>query len=226
MLFSEKKIVILQRKTRKGKMKYNFKVQKTMLLILSAAMLCLSCYHKDEETERLYARILNIKAQGDSLPEAALMALDSLREEAMSCGSMHTERVYELTEIRLRDKAYLPLTSDDTIVVLCRYFAKHGTPAEKMESQYYLGRVSREIKNYPQAMEGFLRAIDIGESGAEVETQVLQCAYSQMSGMYDIQLNLEGAKEMAKNFATMRSQIEIQIQMIQMVFKNLFRVTV
>jgi tetratricopeptide (TPR) repeat protein len=47
-------------------------------------------------------------------------------------------------------------------------------------------------------MEGFLRAIAIGESGAEVETQVLQCAYSQMSGMYDIQLNLEGAIEMAK----------------------------
>ena len=198
MLFSKKKIVFLQRKTRKGKMKYNFKVQKTVLLLISAVMLCITCKHEDEETERLYARILNIKAQGDSLPEAALMALDSLREEAMSCGSMHTERVYELTEIRLRDKAYLPLTSDDTIVMLCRYFAKHGTPAEKMESQYYLGRVSRETKNYPQAMEGFLRAIAIGESGAKVETQVLQCAYSQMSHLYTTELNREGAIEMAK----------------------------
>lgn len=168
------------------------------ILFILSVILCLSCKNNDELTEQLYARILNIKAQGDTVPELALTALDSLREEVMSCGSMYTERVYELTEIRLKDKAYLGFTSDDTIVMLCRYFKKHGTLAEQMESLYYLGRVSREIKNYPQAMEGFLRAIAIGESGAEVEAQVLQCAYSQMSGMHNKQLNREDAIEMAK----------------------------
>ncbi len=174
------------------------KAQKIVWLLLPVAMLCLSCRHKDETEERLYARILNIKAQGDSVPEAALLALDSLREQAMASGSMRLERVYELAEIRLRDKAYLGFASDDTIVMLCRYFEKCGTPAEKMESQYYLGRVSLEIKHYPQAMEGFQKAIAIGESDAEVEQQVLQCAYSQMAEMYTIQLNREGAIEMAK----------------------------
>ena len=172
--------------------------QKIVWLLLPVAMLCLSCRHGNEEEKPLYARILNIKAQGDSVPEAALPALDSLREQVMASGSMRLERVYELTEIRLRDKAYLGFASDDTIVMLCRYFEKYGTPAEKVESQYYLGRVSFELKNYPQAMEGFLKAISIGESGAEVEPQVLQCAYSQMADMYTTQLNREGAIEMAK----------------------------
>ena len=146
----------------------------------------------------LRARILNIKAAGDSLPKKALTALDSLRDEVMMSGSMHILRTYELVEIRLRDKADWTFQSDDTIAMLCRYFERHGTPAEQMEAQYYLGRVSREIKNFPQAVEGFLRAIAIGESGAEVELPVLQWAYSQMSGVYTSELNHEGAKEMAR----------------------------
>ena len=173
-------------------------VRKMAWLLMPVALLCLSCHHGSEAYEPLYARILSIKAQGDSVPETALQALDSLRESVMSSGVMHLERVYELTEIRLRDKAYLGFDSDDLIVMLCRYFEKFGTPAEKMESQYYLGRVSFELKNYPQAMESFLKAIAIGESGAKVELQVLQCAYSQMAEMYTVQLNREGAKEMAR----------------------------
>ena len=160
-------------------------------------MLCCAC-HKTQDEAPLYARILNIKAAGDSLPEKALTALDSLRDEVMMSGSMHLERTYELTEIRLRDKADWTFQSDDTITMLCRYFERHGTPAEQMEAQYYLGRVSREIKNFPQAVEGFLRAIAIGESETEVELQVLQWAYSQMSGVYTSELNHEGAKEMAR----------------------------
>ena len=168
-----------------------------MMMAGFALMLCSAC-HETREEEPLYARILNIKAAGDSVPAQALAALDSLREEVMMSGSMHLERTYELTEIRLRDKADWAFHSDDTITMLCRYFERHGSPAEQMEAQYYLGRVSREIKNYPQAVEGFLRAIAIGESGAEVELPVLQWAYSQMSHVYTSELNREGALEMAR----------------------------
>ena len=174
------------------------KAQKMSWLLMPVALLCLSCRHGSETDEPLYARIHSIKVQGDSMPETALLALDSLRERVMSSGSMHLERVYELTEIRLRDKAYLGFVSDDLVVMLCRYFEKFGTPAEKMESQYYLGRVSYNLKNYPRATEGYLKAIAIGESGAKVEQQVLQCAYSQMAEIYTVQLNREGAKEMAR----------------------------
>ena len=162
-----------------------------------ALMLCSAC-HETREEEPLYARILNIKAAGDSLPEQALTALDSLREEVMMSGSMHLERTYELTEIRLRDKADWAFHSDDTITMLCRYFERHGSPAEQMEAQYYLGRVSREIKNYPQAVEGFLRAIAIGESGAEVDRLLLRNCYSQMSGLYRLQYINKDALEMAE----------------------------
>ena len=168
-----------------------------MMMAGLALMLCGAC-HEAQEEEPLYARILTIKAAGDSVPEQALASLDSLREEVMMSGFMHLERTYELTEIRLRDKADWAFHSDDTITMLCRYFERHGSPTEQMEAQYYLGRVSREIKNYPQAVEGFLRAIAIGESGAEVELPVLQWAYSQMSGVYTSELNREGALEMAQ----------------------------
>ncbi len=160
-------------------------------------ILCCACHETTEESP-LYARILNIKARGDTVPEQALTALDSLRDDVMTSGSMHLERIYELTEIRLRDKADWAFHSDDTIIMLCRYFNRHGSPAEQMEAQYYLGRVSREMKNFPQAVEGFLKAIKIGESGAEVELPVLQWAYSQMSHVYTSELNREGAVEMAR----------------------------
>ena len=135
-------------------------------------ILCCACHETTEESP-LYARILNIKARGDTVPEQALTALDSLRGDVMTSGSMHLERIYELAEIRLRDKADWAFHSDDTIIMLCRYFNRHGSPGEQMEAQYYLGRVSREMKNFPQAVEGFLKAIKIGESGAEVELPVL-----------------------------------------------------
>ena len=170
------------------------------MIVGFALLFCYSCHKTQDDNGMLRARILTIKAAGDSVPEQALASLDSLREEVMMSGSMHLERMYELTKIRLRDKADWTFHSDDTITItkLCRYFARYGSPAEQMEAQYYLGRVSREIKNYPQAVEGFLKAIKIGESGAEVELPVLQWAYSQMSGVYTSILNRKGALEMAQ----------------------------
>ena len=104
-----------------------------MMMAGLALMLCGGC-HEAQEEEPLYARILNIKAAGDSVPEQALAALDSLREEAMMSGSMHLMRTYELTEIRLRDKADWAFHSDDTITMLCRYFARHGSPSRKIST--------------------------------------------------------------------------------------------
>ena len=70
-------------------------VRKMAWLLMPVALLCLSCHHGSEAYEPLYARILSIKAQGDSVPETALQALDSLRESVMSSGVMHLERAYK-----------------------------------------------------------------------------------------------------------------------------------
>ncbi len=176
------------------------------ILVVLMSMCNVECSH--EGSNLLCDRISDIKFRGDSMPSQALLALDSLREDVLTSGSMRAERLFELTEIRLKDKADWRFENNDTIIMLCRYFAKHGTPNEQMEAQFYLGRVNREMKNYPLASEGFLHAIRIGESGAAVDLQILQRAYSQQSHLYTELLNRKGAVEMARKGMNLAIQTE------------------
>lgn len=179
------------------------------MLVGVALLLCCSCHKTQDDNGMLRARILTIKAAGDSVPEQALASLDSLREEVMISGSMHLERIYELTKIRLRDKADWTFHSDDTINMLCNYFDSKGSPAEQMEAQYYLGRVSREIKNYPQAVEAFLQAIKIGEKKTNIDMILLRNCYSQASGLYRLQYLNKDALEMAIKGLTLTQSLGI-----------------
>ncbi len=190
-------------------MKRKLKGKVCFLLVGVALLLCCSCHKTQDDNGMLRARILTIKAAGDSVPEQALASLDSLREEVMISGSMHLERIYELTKIRLRDKADWTFHSDDTINMLCNYFDSKGSPAEQMEAQYYLGRVSREIKNYPQAVEAFLQAIKIGEKKTNIDMILLRNCYSQASGLYRLQYLNKDALEMAIKGLTLTQSLGI-----------------
>ncbi len=190
-------------------MKRKLKGKVCLLLVGVTLLLCCSCHKTQDDNGMLRARILTIKAAGDSVPEQALASLDSLREEVMISGSMHLERIYELTKIRLRDKADWTFHSDDTINMLCNYFDSKGSPAEQMEAQYYLGRVSREIKNYPQAVEGFLQAIKIGEKKTNIDMILLRNCYSQASGLYRLQYLNKDALEMAIKGLTLTQSLGI-----------------
>ena len=162
------------------------------LFILSAIFLG-ACKHESALTKELeYA---------DSLccvePETAIILLDSLEHKIQSTDE-HTLRLWQLLCIKAQDKADHPLTSDSIIKNVVAYFDKHGTPKEQVEAYYYLGRVSTEMHNGPQAVQALLKASDISETNGHPDAIVYRNLASQLSDLYKRQRKFRDAIDTAK----------------------------
>ena len=123
-------------------------------------------------------------------PERAVTLLNSL--EPIVQQDEHTLRLWQLLCIKAQDKADKPLTSDSIIQEVVRYFDKHGSAKERIEAYYYLGRVSHELYNNPQAVTAYLTAIDLSEKNGIPDARVMTNATSQLAGLY---LSLRNGRE-------------------------------
>lgn len=72
----------------------------------------------------------------------------------------------ELLRAREMNTNYIPFTvgADSVMKAVVAYYDRHGTPAERMEAQYLLGCVYRDMGEAPQALQCFQEAV--GGTGA------------------------------------------------------------
>ncbi len=152
--------------------------------LLFSSLFFASCFK--QENKVLLMRLDDIKLMGDTLPNVAMQKLDSIKplfdnETEYMCNKL------ALLEIRLRDKAYIMHTSDDTIKMVCNFFEKSGTEIEKQEVYYYMGSVYRDLNDYPNAVTKFLKSAEIAEKNENTDKTLLQNAYSQLSYLYATQ---------------------------------------
>lgn len=103
--------------------------------MLLLALVMVSC-HSDDVQERLN----DIKAVGDKEPKQAMKMLDAIRPQVVST-SEHTKMKCLMLDMRLRDKADMMPTSDDSARLVASYFDSHGTACERQEA-YYLQRLA------------------------------------------------------------------------------------
>lgn len=125
----------------------------------------------------------NIKRVGDSNPKEAMLMLDSIKIEEKSW-TEHTRMKCDLLDIRLHDKAYMPVTSDLKIKPIVAYCRKHGNNTERQEAYYYAGSTYRDLKNYPQAIAYFLQSKDLCTNGQDFDTVMLRNTYSNLDWLY------------------------------------------
>ena len=137
-----------------------------------------------------------IKAMGDTLPKVAIQRLDSIKP-LFGKESEYMRNKLMLLDIRLHDKAYITHTSIKPIEDVCRYFEENGTAAEQQEAYYYMGSVYRDLNDYPNAVTYFLKSAEVAENNSDIDSALWKNAYSQLSYLYNQQLNYSSALDAA-----------------------------
>ena len=148
-------------------------------VLLVSLALATSCDYDTVITKQLE----NIKRVGDNNPKKAMLMLDTIKNDEQTWNT-HTRMVCDMLDIRLRDKAYIPATSDIRIKKVVNYFNRHGNNMEKQEACYYAGSVYRDLQNYPQAITFFQRSRDYCIEGNTYDSLMLRNTYSNLAWLY------------------------------------------
>ena len=89
-------------------------------------------------------------------PETALAMLDSIDTEHIS--SKRLKARYALLYSIALDKNYIDVTNDSIIAPAVKYYRNHGTPDEKLKTNYYWGRIAMNSGEYEDATSRFIIA--------------------------------------------------------------------
>ncbi|MDE5761022.1 MAG: tetratricopeptide repeat protein, partial [Bacteroides sp.] len=170
------------------------------LLCTLLGLFC-ACGHKPYPHPLIVADSLT-----NACPDSAIALLGTLKER-MTNEDEATQMYYRLLCIKANDKAYIPHTSDSLILPVLHYYIDKDDKRHLPEAYYYAGRVYRDLKDAPQALDYFQKAIAASPSNGQYELK--SKIYSQTGtlfayqGMYAeaIKMYREGGKcdEMLKD---------------------------
>ena len=148
-------------------------------------------------------------AVADSLAEydeaqKALVLLDSVGDN----DALRPEPVrmrYELLKYKAADKAYLPITSDSTILQILSYYKR--TQEEWLpEAYYYAGRTYSELGDAPRALDCFQQAATLME-GSPRWVRTLSRAYAQMASIFSMRWMTDESIKYYKLSAALSEQL-------------------
>ncbi|MBD5357852.1 MAG: hypothetical protein HDR88_12740 [Bacteroides sp.] len=91
-------------------------------------------------------------------PKEALDSLGRINRSGLSESDSH---YLDFLTIKATDKAYLPHSSDSTILEVIAYAESHRREGYYPEALYYGGRVYSDLGDYPTALDYFHQALDL-----------------------------------------------------------------
>lgn len=125
--------------------------------------------------------LLMADSLASTCPDSAISLLESLAS-TMQDEPEATQMYYRLLCIKANDKAYIEHTSDSLILPVLHYYIKKDDERHLPEAYYYAGRVYRDLRDAPQALEYFEKAIEaLPENGGyRMKSKI----YSQMGTLF------------------------------------------
>ena len=139
-----------------------------------------------------------------SLPGAEARA--ETQEDSVQKASELVRQRYSLLTIRLRDKRGMIPSSPDSALQTMSYFEGRKSTTDKERACYYLASAYRDLKDYPRAVNLFLKAADIAEQSKDADTLIWQNALSQLRYLYMLQLNYEEELDVALHSIALAKQ--------------------
>ena len=130
-----------------------------------------------------------------SLAEAQVRA-EGMRDSVRKSSELVRQK-YNLLTIRLRDKRNCIPSSPDSAMQTASFFEARKNDVDRERACFYLGSAYRDLKDYPRAVNHFLKAVDIASGADCADTIVWQNALSQLRYLYMLQLNYEEELNMA-----------------------------
>ena len=127
------------------------------VIFLSLAFCLIAC--------RQYPHIQPLLQEAETLmgsrPDSSLILLESIPSpEKLSEEDYAT---WWLLMTQARDKNYMEHTADSVIGVAVRYFEKRKDPLHYAKALYYKGRVFQDQRKIEEAVELFVKALDVGK---------------------------------------------------------------
>lgn len=123
--------------------------------IAVAALVCLTVFSCSDNTS-VMAELDLAESVMEEHPDSALALLDTLDRNRLV--TREAKARHALLYSQALDKNYIDLTTDSIIRPAVRYYARHGSPDDRLKAQYYLGCIFRNAGDQEQAMEHFVEA--------------------------------------------------------------------
>lgn len=164
-------------------------------IVLLVAVMTASCGNK-----RVDMLLLHVDSVANKNPGIALSMADSIMRA--DSADMSTSEIMRLRLIRGRaqNAAMEPFKSDSIMRITAEYFDNHGTDYESMSAYYILGSVYRDLKDYPQALEYYHKALEYKkEKPDSVEYALLARVHGQIGECLLAQFALSEAEEEYNN---------------------------
>lgn len=133
--------------------------QRLILLLL----LCLTACG----TTGIQSRLDEIDGYVDSDPQAALAALTGL--DMGDVRSRSDKAHYSLLYSKALDKCYIDTTDVSVVADAVDWYSRHGSPDEKMQTYYYLGRIYGNAGRYTESIIALTQALEEGEQSSDVK---------------------------------------------------------
>ena len=181
------------------------------LLLIPHLLLSLLCSCRESEADRRLTASIEQTWQlcETSLQDAGLRA-ERLRDSVENA-SEHVRQRYDLLLLRLRDKNNIVPSSPDSALQVASYFSRHGEDRDGERALYYLGSTYRDLKDYPQAVSCFLKAVDIARQSEAGDTAIWLNALSQLTHLYMQQLGYEEELKTALKAAELAREVKLDM---------------
>lgn len=120
----------------------------------------------------------------DTNPDSAAQMLASLYDSVPQM-SESVRMYYDLLSVKIKDKCYIPHTSDSVISRVTGYYEKGDDRDKLMEAYHYMGRVYWDLNDMPRALGYYQKAVDASEGTRKYGD--LARIYDQMGSLYACQ---------------------------------------
>lgn len=157
-----------------------------LLLLTFGITLLTSCEHHENDPRLLAAERL-MDSNPDSAKEFLLHDSARIKSEKLS-----SRMYYALLLTLSEDKCYIPHTSDSTMLTVVDYYENHGTPHQKLESYYLLGRVYTDLNMTADAIKYYQKALSV--EGTDSSDIYLARTNNQIGHLYMFQNMYEKAR--------------------------------
>ena len=142
----------------------------TLLIILT------SCIANHQTGELLN----DVETYIQERPDSALKVLRTVSPKSLRTKALKAQ--YSLLYATALDKNYIDTTDLSVIIPAVEYYAKHGTPSQKMKAFFYQGCIYHNRGEDERAMQNYLRAL---EDTAKIEdNRYKELVNSAISNLY------------------------------------------
>ena len=144
-------------------------------------VMLLACSHGNRHN----AALEEVRAVLNDEPSMALEKLDSLKTYWDEF-SNDTRMRWQLLQLSAQNKCDTVFRSDSLQRELVVYFDRHGTPNERMNANYLLGRAYSDMGEAPQALKWFQKAVESADTTAiDCDYHTLFIIYGQIALIFD-----------------------------------------